>query len=85
MAIILDERTRLVVQGITGNQGHFHTAQMLNYGTKIVAGVSPGKGGGTVEGIPVYDTVAQAVAEKGVERGHGNWPKHIWSGNFWCW
>lgn len=61
MAIIVDEKTNVLVQGITGNQGTFHTKQMLAYGTRIVAGVSPGKGGQTVEGVPVYDTVAAAM------------------------
>ncbi|SHI49002.1 succinate--CoA ligase subunit alpha [Desulfofundulus thermosubterraneus] len=61
MAIIVDEKTNVLVQGITGNQGTFHTKQMLGYGTRIVAGVSPGKGGQTVEGVPVYDTVAAAM------------------------
>lgn len=61
MAIIVDEKTNILVQGITGNQGTFHTKQMLAYGTRIVAGVSPGKGGQTVEGVPVYDTVAAAM------------------------
>lgn len=61
MAIIIDENTNVAVQGITGNQGRFHTKQMLAYGTKIVAGVSPGKGGQEVEGVPVYDTMTAAV------------------------
>ena len=60
MAIIVDENTNLVVQGITGKQGLFHTKQMLAYGTKIVAGSSPGKGGATIEGIPVYDSIRAA-------------------------
>ncbi|BAF59540.1 succinyl-CoA synthetase, alpha subunit [Pelotomaculum thermopropionicum SI] len=60
MAIIIDENTQVLVQGITGNQGVFHTRQMLAYGTKIVAGVTPGKGGATVEGIPVYNSVREA-------------------------
>lgn len=63
MAVYIDKNTNVLVQGITGNQGSFHTRQMLAYGTNIVAGVSPGKGGQTVEGVPVYDTVA-AAAEK---------------------
>lgn len=63
MAIYLFEDTQVLVQGMTGNQGTFHTRQMVNYGTKIVAGVSPGKGGQDLDGIPVYDTVAVA-AEK---------------------
>jgi len=61
VAIIIDENTRVIVQGITGKQGRFHTRQMLAYGTKIVGGVSPGKGGQEVEGIPVYDTAFEAV------------------------
>ncbi len=61
MAIIIDEKNRLIVQGITGNQGRFHTTQMLAYGTQVVGGVSPGKGGMEVDGIPVYDTVFAAV------------------------
>ncbi len=61
MAIFADKKTRLVVQGITGRDGSFHTGQMANYGTKIVAGVTPGKGGTKVDGIPVFDTVAEAV------------------------
>lgn len=61
MAIIIDEKTNVIVQGITGNQGLFHTRQMLAYGTRIVGGVSPGKGGREVEGVPVYNTVNEAV------------------------
>ncbi|MGQ9533029.1 MAG: CoA-binding protein, partial [Desulfotomaculales bacterium] len=61
MAIIVDENTRVIVQGITGYQGAFHTRQMLNYGTKIVAGVTPGKGGQRVEGVPVYNTVMEVL------------------------
>jgi succinyl-CoA synthetase alpha subunit len=63
MAIFVDKNTRLVVQGITGRDGSFHTQQMLNYGTKVVAGVTPGKGGTDVFGVPVFDTVAEAVAK----------------------
>ncbi len=62
LAILVDENTRLVVQGITGREGEFHTRQMLAYGTKVVAGVTPGKGGQEVAGVPVFDTVAQAVS-----------------------
>ncbi len=65
MAIFVNEHTRLVVQGITGSAGGFHTQQMVAYGTKVVAGVTPGKGGQSFEGIPVMDTVAEAVAEHG--------------------
>ncbi len=61
MVRFVDAETRVVVQGITGRQGSFHTKLMLDYGTKIVAGVTPGKGGAIVEGVPVYDTVAEAL------------------------
>lgn len=67
MAILVDENTHVIVQGITGNQGRFHTRQMLAYGTKIVGGVSPGKGGQTVEGVPVYDTVRAACEANRVD------------------
>jgi succinyl-CoA synthetase alpha subunit len=62
MSILVDKDTRLVVQGITGREGEFHTRQMLEYGTNIVAGVTPGKGGGWVAGIPVFDTVQESVS-----------------------
>lgn len=65
MSILVDRDTRLLVQGITGREGAFHTAQMLVYGTRVVAGCTPGKGGQTVAGVPVYDTVAQAARETG--------------------
>lgn len=61
MSILIDKNTRLIVQGITGREGTFHTEQMLNYGTKVVAGVTPGKGGQEVLGVPVFDTVKEAV------------------------
>jgi len=61
MAIIIDKNTRLVVQGITGGEGSFHTTQMLEYGTKVVAGVTPGKGGTEFQGVPVFNTVEDAV------------------------
>ena len=60
MAIWLDENTRLLVQGITGKEGTFHALGCRDYGTQVVAGVTPGKGGQTVEGIPVYDSVEEA-------------------------
>jgi succinyl-CoA synthetase alpha subunit len=60
LAIIIDKNTQAIVQGITGTQGSFHTRLMLEYGTRIVAGVTPGKGGTKIEGIPVYDTVEEA-------------------------
>jgi succinyl-CoA synthetase alpha subunit len=63
MAIIVDSGTRLVVQGITGREGSFHATRNKAYGTKVVAGVTPGKGGEKVEGIPVFDSVREAVAE----------------------
>ena len=65
MSIIIDKKTRVIVQGITGNEGLFHTRQMVEYGTKIVGGVTPGKGGQVVYGIPVFNTVASAVKETG--------------------
>ncbi len=61
MSVLVDEDTRVVVQGITGGEGKFHARQMMEYGTNVVAGAVPGKGGQDVDGIPVYDTVAQAV------------------------
>lgn len=64
MSILVDKKTRLVVQGITGGEGSFHTQQMVEYGTKVVAGVTPGKGGTDFEGIPVYNTVEEAVKEQ---------------------
>lgn len=65
MRSILDRDSRVVVQGITGSEGRFHTALMLRYGTKIVAGVTPGKGGQQVDGVPVYNTVSEAVSNHG--------------------
>jgi succinyl-CoA synthetase alpha subunit len=64
MSILVDNQTRLVVQGITGRDGAFHAQQMAQYGTKVVAGVTPGKGGQDVAGIPVYNTVWQAVEKE---------------------
>ncbi len=63
MAILVNNKTKAIVQGITGTQGSFHTKLMLEYGTKIVAGVTPGKGGQEVHGVPVYDTVKEALSE----------------------
>ncbi len=65
MAILVGKDTRVVVQGITGRDGSFHTQLMLDYGTQVVAGVTPGKGGQEVHGVPVFDTVAEAVAQTG--------------------
>ena len=64
MSILVDSDTRLLVQGITGREGAFHTAQMLAYGTKVVAGVTPGRGGEQMHGVPVYNTVKEAVAAR---------------------
>jgi len=65
LAILVDTNTRLVVQGITGREATFHTRQCIAYGTKVVAGVTPGKGGAIHEGVPVYNTVAEAVEKEG--------------------
>ena len=65
MSILVGYNTRLLVQGITGREGRFHTRQMSDYGTKVVAGVTPGKGGMEVADVPVFDTVKEAVAETG--------------------
>ncbi len=65
MSILVDENTRLVVQGITGGEGTFHTQQMVEYGTLVVAGVTPGKGGQKHEGIPVFNRVAEAAEKTG--------------------
>ena len=65
MSILVDKNTRLIVQGITGKEGTFHTQQMIEYGTNVVGGVTPGKGGTTHEGVPVFNTVKEAVKETG--------------------
>ena len=70
MAIFIDNDTRLVVQGITGRDGSFHTSQMMEYGTRVVAGVTPGKGGQTFEGpdgqkVPIFNSMDEAVAKSG--------------------
>ena len=65
MSVHVDKNTRLVVQGITGKEGSFHTKQMKEYGTSVVGGVTPGKGGTTLEDVPVFNTVADAVREAG--------------------
>ena len=65
MSILVDKTTRLVVQGITGREGQFHTRRMIEYETNVVAGVTPGKGGGWVNGVPVFDTIKEAVAATG--------------------
>ena len=65
MSILVDKTTRVLVQGLTGREGSFHAQQMIDYGTKIVAGVTPGKGGTNHLGVPIFDTVAKAVQETG--------------------
>ena len=65
MSILVDDNTRLMVQGITGRDGSFHAMRCRDYGTNLVAGVTPGKGGTDVEGVPVYNSVSQAVTETG--------------------
>ena len=69
MAILIDERTRVAVSGLTGREGRFHALRNRDYGTNIVAGVTPGKGGEDVDGIPVFDTVAEAVEATGANAG----------------
>src|SRR3990172_1655189 len=63
MSILVGSHTRLLVQGITGREGSFQTQRCIEYGTNVVAGVTPGRGGETALGVPVFDTVAQAVAQ----------------------
>jgi succinyl-CoA synthetase alpha subunit len=65
MSVLIDRSTRVLVQGITGREGQFHTRAMLDYGTKVVAGMTPGKGGQEVFGVPVFDTVREAVKQTG--------------------
>lgn len=65
MAILLDKNSKILVQGITGSEGAFHTGLMLEYGSQVVSGVTPGKGGSQIHGVPVYNTVKQAVSETG--------------------
>lgn len=67
MSILVDEESRVLVQGITGSEGSFHTRRMIEYGTRVVGGVTPGKGGRHFEGIPIFDTVAQAVKAEQVD------------------
>ena len=67
MSIIVNKNTRVICQGITGKAGQFHTRHCKEYGTQIVGGVTPGKGGQTIEGVPVFDTVAEAVQQTGAD------------------
>jgi len=69
MGVLVDENTRVLVQGMTGREGQFHSQQMLAYGTQLVAGVTPGKGGTTLFDVPVFDTVRQAVRATGANAG----------------
>jgi succinyl-CoA synthetase alpha subunit len=71
MAILINENTRVLIQGITGNVGAFQTRIMKDYGTRVVAGVTPGKGGSRMDGIPVYDFVAEAAAEHEIDAAFG--------------
>ena len=68
MSILVDNNTRVLVQGITGREGGFQTERCIEYGTKVVAGCTPGRGGETAYGVPVFNTVADAVAEAGPDR-----------------
>ena len=74
MAIVVDRETRLVVQGLTGREGSFHAGRNKAYGTNLVAGVTPGKGGEDVDGVPVFDTVAEAVASVAPTRPSSSCP-----------
>ena len=65
MAILIDETTKVVVSGITGREGTFHALRNRDYGTQVVAGVTPGKAGQDVDGVPVFDTIAEAVVDTG--------------------
>jgi malate-CoA ligase subunit alpha len=67
MSILIDEKTPILVQGITGDKGSFHAREMIDYGSKVVAGVTPGKGGKTHHGVPVFNTVKEAVRETGAQ------------------
>ena len=67
MSILVDKETQVICQGITGNQGSFHTEQCMEYGTRVVAGVTPGRGGQEHLGVPVFDTMKEAVADTGAE------------------
>ncbi|MDO9140228.1 MAG: succinate--CoA ligase subunit alpha, partial [Methylobacter sp.] len=67
MAILIDETTRIIVQGFTGNIGSFHAQDMINYGSNVVGGITPGKGGKTHLGLTLFNTVKEAVREVGAE------------------
>ena len=67
MGILIDENTKVLVQGITGRDGSFHAASMLEYGTKVVGGVTPGKGGQEVHGLPVFNSVSEGMEATGAD------------------
>ena len=67
MSILIDDGSRVLVQGITGREGQFHTERMIRYGTRVVGGVTPGRGGQSTLGVPVFDSVRQAVRETGAD------------------
>lgn len=67
MSILIDDGSRVLVQGITGREGQFHTERMIRYGTRVVGGVTPGRGGQPTLGVPVFDSVRQAVRETGAD------------------
>ncbi len=77
MSILVDERTRLLVQGITGREGQFHTRQMLEYGTNVVGGTTPGREGERVEGLPVFNAMSKAVRETGANTSIIYVPAHL--------
>ncbi|EQD67610.1 CoA-binding domain protein [mine drainage metagenome] len=76
MSILLNRESRVLVQGMTGSEGTFHTQQMLEFGTQVVAGVSPGKGGSRHLGLPVFDSVAEAVGATGANVAGVFVPRH---------
>ncbi|HID09972.1 MAG TPA: succinate--CoA ligase subunit alpha, partial [Candidatus Latescibacteria bacterium] len=67
MSILIDDRTKVLVQGITGGEGSFHTRRMIAYGTKIVAGVTPGKGSRHQDGVPIYNSIEEAVSHNRID------------------
>ena len=82
MSILVNEKTRVVIQGLTGREGSFHAQQMIEYGTKVVAGVTPGKGGTTdANGLPIFDTVVEAVTATGADASAARYAATAWSRN----